>query len=250
MYWGDWGLCSTKKLSIKNKLHLYKTVVRPIFSYACPTFTYVGEKRLQPLQTLQNKVLRRILNALWYARTTDIHHQSHTVYQFLRKASRHYFDNAPHHPNPLVIQSINYITYPKPDPPKVSPSSNLPQLPLQNENVMAAAPSPAHSQTDNISPAPSNMAASQRTGVNNRKQKKGREVRRPKDVLNDTTDYITETIERWTRLDTNNDTTIDAHNRTRRRRRGRPPRNTTTLHDDTSLLVADSTLHYTLDRYK
>ena len=61
------------KLNIDNKILLYKTAIRPIITYSCPVFTNIANVHKAKLQTLQNKILRMIMNVPWFTRTTTIH---------------------------------------------------------------------------------------------------------------------------------------------------------------------------------
>lgn len=48
-------------LSTKNALTIYKTIIRPVITYAAPTWGYVKPYMLQPLQVLQNRALSQAL---------------------------------------------------------------------------------------------------------------------------------------------------------------------------------------------
>lgn len=47
-------------LSTKNKIILYKVVFRPIMLYACPIWSSTFKSNINALETIQNKVLRKI----------------------------------------------------------------------------------------------------------------------------------------------------------------------------------------------
>ena len=69
MYW----LTSRKsKLSIKNKLKLYKTIIKPIWTYGIPLWGTAAMSHLNKIETMQAKILSTIVNALWYVRDEDI----------------------------------------------------------------------------------------------------------------------------------------------------------------------------------
>lgn len=106
------------KMSLRNKLTLYKTCVRPVMSYASVVFAHVSEARLKPLQVIQNKFLRRALGAPWYQTNRSMHRDMEliSIRSFFRQASRHYFDRAPHHRNPLVRKTVDYVPGPPPLP--------------------------------------------------------------------------------------------------------------------------------------
>ena len=58
-------LSRRSKLHAGNKLTFYKTVIRPIFSYACQVTSNTAVTNLRALQTFQNKILRMILDIRW-----------------------------------------------------------------------------------------------------------------------------------------------------------------------------------------
>ena len=69
MYW----LTSRKsKLSIENKLKIYKTIIKPIWTYGIPLWGTAVMSHINKLESLQSKILRTIVNAQWYVRNEDI----------------------------------------------------------------------------------------------------------------------------------------------------------------------------------
>lgn len=101
------------KLSLRNKVRIYKTCIRPIMTYAGVTFAHVAPRHIHRLQTLQNKFLRKATGAPWYLRNEDLHIDLElpTIVQYLKSLSRKYFDSAPHHPNELVRAAADYDSY-------------------------------------------------------------------------------------------------------------------------------------------
>lgn len=61
------------RLSIDNKKLIFKTALRPIYTYACPLYDAIAKSHLQKLQILQNRILKMIFNLPWYTRTTSLH---------------------------------------------------------------------------------------------------------------------------------------------------------------------------------
>lgn len=108
-------LRSNSKLPLRCKINLYKTCIRPVFTYASPVFAHSSKTSLNTLQVLQNKFMRKAAGAPWYMRNVDLHSDFKlpTVKQFMKEASEHYFQTAASHPNPLVTQAISYD--PSPD---------------------------------------------------------------------------------------------------------------------------------------
>lgn len=61
------------KLNFHNKILIYKVALRPVFTYGCAIFANIAKSHIQKLQVCQNKLLKTILDAPWYTRTTTIH---------------------------------------------------------------------------------------------------------------------------------------------------------------------------------
>lgn len=98
------------KLSLRNKLTLYKTCIRPILTFASPVFAHAAPSHIHRLQTLQNRFIRRATGAPWFLRNEDLHIdlQLPTIAQFMKLASRQFFDKADEHPNPCVVRAASY----------------------------------------------------------------------------------------------------------------------------------------------
>lgn len=63
-------------LSTKNKLMLFKAIIRPVFSYASPVWCSAAISNRKKLQILQNKCLKIILKLHWRHSTAEIHERS------------------------------------------------------------------------------------------------------------------------------------------------------------------------------
>ncbi len=72
-------------LNLKNKFLIYNQVIRPKLLYGSTAFFNQNNTNMKKLQTLQNKILRRITNAPWFLRNTDIHEdlQAESIKEFL-----------------------------------------------------------------------------------------------------------------------------------------------------------------------
>lgn len=64
------------KMSIENKLMIYKVALRPIFTYAAPVIHGAARTNKKKLQILQNKTLRMCLNKPWHYNTEDLHQEA------------------------------------------------------------------------------------------------------------------------------------------------------------------------------
>ena len=68
-----WIMGRKSQLSLENKLLLYKTIIKPIWTYGIPLWGTASNFNIDILQRFQNKVLRSITNAPWYVPNTILH---------------------------------------------------------------------------------------------------------------------------------------------------------------------------------
>ena len=66
-----WLTSRKSKLSIENKLKIYITVIKPIWTYGIPLWGTAAMSYINKIETLQAKILRTIVNAPWYNRNED-----------------------------------------------------------------------------------------------------------------------------------------------------------------------------------
>ncbi|CRK90404.1 CLUMA_CG004194, isoform A [Clunio marinus] len=98
-------------VSFHAKLTAYKTLIRPIMTYACPIFSNCPDVHFKRLQIQQNKLLRMVLNAPFFTRTTDLHKEANdipTIRQFVDKLTKQFYSRASSHENKLVKNLGNY----------------------------------------------------------------------------------------------------------------------------------------------
>lgn len=69
----EWMIGRKSKLSIHNKLLLYKQILKPVWTYGIQLWGCSANSNIKIIQSFQNKVLRDIVNAPWYCHTSDIH---------------------------------------------------------------------------------------------------------------------------------------------------------------------------------
>ena len=72
-----WLLGRNPKLSLSNKLLLYKVVLKPIWSYGVQLWGCTKPTRLNIIQRFQSKVLRSTVDAPWYVSITLLHNDLH-----------------------------------------------------------------------------------------------------------------------------------------------------------------------------
>jgi hypothetical protein len=67
-----WLMGRQSELTIQNKL-VYKTIMKPISTYGAPLWGSSSMSNIDILQRFQNKVLRTIVNTLWYVPNKQLH---------------------------------------------------------------------------------------------------------------------------------------------------------------------------------
>jgi len=73
----NWLLKPTGKLSLGNKVLLFKAIVMPSMTYCIQLWGMASDSNVMKVQRVQNRALRMIADAPWYVRndalTTDLH---------------------------------------------------------------------------------------------------------------------------------------------------------------------------------
>jgi hypothetical protein len=98
-----WIIGRHSQMSIKNKLLLYKTLLRPIWTYGIPLWGMASQSNIAILQRFQNKVLRTIVNAPWYIPNRVLH--PGLLILTVREVTKHgtaHKDKLLRHPNQLI----------------------------------------------------------------------------------------------------------------------------------------------------
>jgi hypothetical protein len=92
------------KLSLENKLLIYKTILKPIWTYGIPLWGTSSNSNIEILQRFQNKVLRSIVNAPWYVPNTILHTdlQIPTVKAEITNFNTKYREKLIIHPNEIT----------------------------------------------------------------------------------------------------------------------------------------------------
>lgn len=103
--------CRRSKMSYKNKLLLYRSIIRPTLTYASAAWEFALTKaQHEKLQVVQNKFLRMAFNAPWFVRGEQLHREAELpmLRQHLDEISRRTLRKADTHPNRLVREAVNY----------------------------------------------------------------------------------------------------------------------------------------------
>jgi hypothetical protein len=100
-----WLLGRKSKLSTSNKLLIYKTILKPIWTYGIQLWGTASNSNIEILERFQLKVLRLIVDAPWYVPNTVIRRdlQIPTVTEEIRRYSSQYSAHLSAHPNVLMV---------------------------------------------------------------------------------------------------------------------------------------------------
>ncbi|GBN21490.1 RNA-directed DNA polymerase from mobile element jockey [Araneus ventricosus] len=88
-------ICRNSRLSIQNKLLIYKAYLRPILTYTSPVWAFTAKSNFNIIQVLENKTIRMIMQADWYIRNTDIRKSINipSLKDFIIKLSDKFYNN-------------------------------------------------------------------------------------------------------------------------------------------------------------
>lgn len=107
-------MARNSKLSIDNKLLIYKMILKPIWMYGAQLWGSACDSNLNIIQRLQNGILRTISNAPWFITNTEIHEalSIRTVKEELKLTGNKYKTRLENHPNDLAT-ALATISKPK-----------------------------------------------------------------------------------------------------------------------------------------
>jgi hypothetical protein len=93
------------QLSLSNKILLYKTILKPIWTYGIQLWGTASTSNVEILERFQSKALRQILDTSWYVPNTIIRHDLYmpTVKEEIRHYSSHYSLRLTAHPNDILL---------------------------------------------------------------------------------------------------------------------------------------------------
>lgn len=80
-------------LSSKTKLNIYRTLVRPCITYACPVWSSTCPTNIKMLQVVQNKALKYAFNTYFRTNLQKLHIQIKfpTIYEYIFKLSKKFY---------------------------------------------------------------------------------------------------------------------------------------------------------------
>jgi hypothetical protein len=108
-----WLLGRKSKLSTNNKLLIYKTILKPIWTHGIQLWGTASTSNIQIIERFQSKALRMIVDAPWYVPNTVIRRdlQTPTVKEEIRRYSSQYSARLSAHPNDLIVNLMELPDY-------------------------------------------------------------------------------------------------------------------------------------------
>ena len=87
-----------------EKITLYRSLIRPILTYACPCFAHAAKTHVSKLQIFQNKCLRMALNAPYRTRISSLHRRAHIpmIDKFIVKLTKSFYEKSKNSNNKLI----------------------------------------------------------------------------------------------------------------------------------------------------
>jgi hypothetical protein len=100
-----WLLGRKSKLSTSNKLLIYKTILKPIWTYGIQLWGTASTSNIEILERFQSKALRKSVDAPWYVHNTIIRRdlQIPTIKEEIRWFISQYGARLSTHPNDLIV---------------------------------------------------------------------------------------------------------------------------------------------------
>jgi hypothetical protein len=99
-----WLIGKISPLSLENKTLIYKTILKPIWTYGIELWGCASKSNIAIMQRYQSKILRKIANAPWYVTNQTLHTDLQIPYVSTvihERINKHRISLATH-PNPLV----------------------------------------------------------------------------------------------------------------------------------------------------
>lgn len=89
---------------------MYKALLRPIITYACPVWGHAAKTHINRLQIFQNKVLRIATKLPQCTPIRILHRETRTdiIQEFIKTSAMRFYYRTENHPNPLVAGLGNY----------------------------------------------------------------------------------------------------------------------------------------------
>ncbi|GBN34409.1 hypothetical protein AVEN_124598-1 [Araneus ventricosus] len=93
-----------------TKPNLYKSLIRPVMSYASPVWGAAAKSHIKKLESAQNIIARQIINSPWFIRnkyiTKDI--KLKTIKEHLKKLTISFFNKIENSNSPAIQEITTY----------------------------------------------------------------------------------------------------------------------------------------------
>ncbi|KAL7296992.1 hypothetical protein TKK_0009427 [Trichogramma kaykai] len=101
-----WLIGRNSALTLDNKLLLYKSLIKPIWTYGIQLWGAASKSNINIIERFQSKVLRILVNAPWYVTNESIRKDLGfaTAAEEIQRLSTSYKKRLQIHPNPLAAQ--------------------------------------------------------------------------------------------------------------------------------------------------
>lgn len=102
-----WLTSKKSKLSLENKLAVYKTIVKQIWTYGIPFWRTAAKSHIVKLESMQSKILKTIADAPWYIRNKELQKglQVPAIVEEIEKYSKKHEERITSRSNELVTES-------------------------------------------------------------------------------------------------------------------------------------------------
>lgn len=106
-----WLIGKKSSLSLENKLLIYKTVLKPIWTYGIQIWGSASTSNINMIERFQTKTLRMITNAPWYVPNEVILDdlKMPSVKEEILRYSQNYHKRLSVHPNPLAVRLLSSV---------------------------------------------------------------------------------------------------------------------------------------------
>ena len=107
----QWLINRKSKLSLENKARIYKTILKPIWTYGITLWGTAAKSHINKIEVIVAKILRTIVNGLWYVRNEDIRRDlgMPTVKEEISRYAEKYKSRIATHPNRLAAETYKTI---------------------------------------------------------------------------------------------------------------------------------------------
>jgi endonuclease/exonuclease/phosphatase family metal-dependent hydrolase len=105
-------LFSSKSMPLHTKVQLYKMTIRPVMTYATPTWSSALKqpRAMKTMQTIQNRALKISAGLPMYARTVSLHRDLgvEMLRDHVLKLNKNFYEKLEDNPNPLISEQRNF----------------------------------------------------------------------------------------------------------------------------------------------